>query len=284
MTSFKRPPGTTAGSHSAHEGDRPRSTCWWPRSRFKALGLTALSTVLLLAPCDLGAQAAGSSWRRQLDVQGSLFVGNNPQTVLTTRSRIAYVDSILESGVDLRFTYGETTRDGERQVHQRWWMAGLNLDAFPHDRWSPFMLGTFESSLERRLLQRWNGGLGARYKPLDTDRTDLSVSLALLAERRVQLDAQSERLEEGLSRYSVRFRVRHALNGRAAAQLETFFQPEVGDMSAYLYNTSATLEYRMTDVLGLRFSYRDSYDTGAELRGARSNYDGQLVLGLGVEF
>lgn len=239
---------------------------------------------MLLAPSLADAQEARSPWRRQFEAQGSLFVGNNPQTVLTTRSRIAYVDSILESGFDVRFTYGETTRDGERRVHQRWWMATVNLDAFPHDRWSPFMLGTFESSLERRLLQRWSGGLGARYKPIDTDRTDLSVSLALLAERRVQLDAGSARLEEGLSRYSARFRVRRALSGRAAAQLETFFQPEVGNLSEYLYNTTATLEFRMTDILGLRFSYRDSYDTGAELRGARSNYDGQLVLGVGAEF
>src|SRR5690606_29253963 len=108
--------------------------------------------------------------------------------------RVSYADSTLESGFDLRFTYGETSRDGDRRVHQRWWMATVNLDAFPNDRWSPFMLGTFESSLERRLLQRWNGGLGARYKPFEDERTSLSLSLALLAERRVQLDAQSDRL------------------------------------------------------------------------------------------
>jgi len=225
-----------------------------------------------------------SSWKRIFEAQGSLFVGNNPQTIFTTRGRMSYTDSTFDTGFDVKFTYGETSRDGERRVQQRWWLATLNLDAFPHDRWSPFMLGTFESSFERRLLQRWNGGLGAKYTPLDNQRTRFNVSLALLAERRVQLNAESQRTEDGLARYSARMRAQHQLNGKASVSLETFFQPELRELDAYLYNSSATLQYRMTEVLRLQFSYRDSYDTGAELRGARSNYDGQLVVGIGAEF
>ncbi len=230
------------------------------------------------------AQQAASPWKRVFEAQGSLFVGNNPQTIFTTRGRVSFADSTFDSGVDVKFTYGETSRDGDRQVHQRWWLATLNLDAFPHDKWSPFMLGTFESSLERRLLERWNGGLGAKYTPLDNERTKWNVSLALLAERRIQLDAESRRNVDGLARYSARMRAQHQLNGKAMLQLESFFQPEVGQLDAYLYNSTATLQYRMNEVLRLQFSYRDSYDTGAELRGARSNYDGQLVVGIGAEF
>lgn len=229
-------------------------------------------------------EAEPSPWKRVFEAQGSLFVGNNPQTIFTTRGSLSFEDSTFDSGVDVRFTYGETSRDGVARVQQRWWLATLNLDAFPHDRWSPFMLGTFESSFERRLLQRWNGGLGAKYTPLDDDRTSLSLSLALLAERRIQLDAESVRQHDELARYSARFRANHRLNGKASLQLETFYQPEVGELDAYLYNSNVTLQYRMTEVLRLQFSYRDSYDTGAELRGATSNYDGQLVVGIGAEF
>lgn len=254
---------------------------WWKRSLFAMIALLVLGGggQMLHAQDD-----EASNWKRVFEAQGSLFVGNNPQTIFTTRGSVSFEDSTFDSGMDVRFTYGETSRDGERRVQQRWWLATLNLDAFPDDRWSPFMLGTFESSLERRLLQRWNGGLGAKYTPLDNQRTKFNVSLALLAERRIQLDAESQRTEDGLARYSARVRAQHQLNGRASVSLETFFQPELRQLDAYLYNSSATLQYRMTEILRLQFSYRDSYDTGAELRGARSNYDGQLVVGLGAEF
>lgn len=256
------------------------------RRYLRRLALPIAIVAALAGASDVQAQEADetSPWSRAFEAQGSFFVGNNPQSIFTTRGRLSFTDSTLDSGVDLRFTYGETSKDGDRQVQQRWWLATVNLDAYPHDRLSPFVLGTFESSLERRLLQRWNGGLGAKYTPLDGERTRVNLSLALLAERRVQLNATNARVVDGLARYSARFRARRQLNGRASLQLETFFQPEVDDLQAYLYSSNATLQYRMNQVMQLQFSYRDSYDTGAELRGARSNYDGQLVVGVAAEF
>lgn len=247
---------------------------------------TLLAVALLALPGTARAQEAArpSPWKRNFEAQGSLFVGNNPQTVFTTRSQVSFADSTLESGVDVRFTYGETSKDGHRRTHQRWWLATVNLDAFPYARWSPFMLGTFESSFERRLLQRWNGGLGAKYTPVTGDRTSISVSLAVLAERRIQLSAENVRQMDGLARYSARFRARHQINGKASMQLETFYQPEVQELAAYLYNSTVSLQYRMNEILRLQVSWRDSYDSGAELRGATSNYDGQLVVGIGAQF
>ena len=67
----------------------------------------------------------------------------------------------------MRFTYGAATDDGERYVSQRSWMGSLNLDLWPHAGQSPFLLGTLESSLERRIDLRASGGFGHKLTFVD---------------------------------------------------------------------------------------------------------------------
>ena len=40
----------------------------------------------------------------------------------------------------------------------------------------------------------------------------------------------------------------------------------------------------MTELVNLKVTYLDNYDSEARGRGAKSNYDGQLVLGIAAEF
>lgn len=248
--------------------------------------MAALAVVLFLLPARRAAaqDAPPSPWKRALELQGSLFVGNNPQTIFTTRSRLTYGDSTLEAGADVRFTYGESSADGVSVVAQRRWLAALNADLRPYSTVSPFFLGTFESSFERRIPERYSGGAGAKYTFVRSSETEVSLSLALLGERSVQLTPANVREQERLARYSSRFRARHKFNERVSVSHESFYQPEVAELDAYLFRSASSVGLKMTEILRLQLTYSDSYDSGALARGARSNYDGQLVVGILAEF
>ena len=154
-----------------------------------ALVATLLLASLLIAPRRLAAQEAGSrakppsAWKRTVELAGSLFLGNKPQTVLTTRGRASHADSTYELGADFRFIYGSATEDGNHFVSQRSWLGALNLDFWPHARQSPFLLGTVESSLERRIDLRTSGGVGHKITFADRPAAGASLSLAVLGER-----------------------------------------------------------------------------------------------------
>lgn len=225
-----------------------------------------------------------STWKRTLELAGSLFVGNKPQTVLTTRVKSSHADSSFEMGADVRFTYGETSQEGAREVSQRHWLGSVNLDLWPFAAQSPFLLGTIESSLERRIELRLSGGVGHKLTFVDNKRSLASFSVAILAERSRFPVAAAGVSEQHLARFSARLRLRRGLGERTSVSHETFFQPEYANLDRYTLTNNLSATYRLNDVVNLKLNYLDNYDTEARGRGARSNYDGQLVVGVQADF
>ena len=225
-----------------------------------------------------------SRWKRTLELAGSLFVGNKPQTVLTTRVKSSHADSSFEMGADLRFTYGETSQEGAREVSQRHWLGSVNMDLWPYAAQSPFLLATVESSLERRIELRLSGGVGHKLTFVDNKRSMANFSLAILAERSRFPTSADGVNEQSLARFSARLRLRRTMGERTAVSHETFFQPEYANLDRYTLSNNLSATYRLNEVVDLKFNYLDNYDTEARGRGARTNYDGQLVVGIQADF
>lgn len=249
-----------------------------------------LGGLLLVASGTAGAQEQQkadpkpSAWKRNLELSGSVFVGNRPQTVLTTRGRVSHSDSTFELGGDLRFTYGELSDDGERVVSQRSWLGAMNLDLWPHARNSPFLLGTVETSLERRIDMRVSGGIGHKVTLVDSERASANLSLALLGERS-RLPTPENGIEvKKLARFSSRVRLSRQVGARATLSLETFYRPEYSHLKQYTFSNTSSAAYKVNDRLNLKLTYQDNYDSEARGRGAESNYDGQLVVGVAAAF
>lgn len=239
------------------------------------------------------AQEAGSpagppppppSWKRSVELAGSLFLGNKPQSVLTTRLNAAHADSIFEFGGDVRFTYGTATDDGERYVSQRSWLGSLSLDLWPHAGQSPFLLATLESSLERRIDLRASGGVGHKLTFVDDGRSQANLSIAILGERSWLPTKEEGKERISLARFSGRLKLGHKLGERVEVNGETYFRPEVYRMTQFTFTNSASATFRMSELVDLKASYLDNYDSTALLRGARSNYDGQVVIGVQADF
>src|SRR5690606_22937653 len=120
--------------------------------------------------------------------------------------------------------YGEASQtDGSRSVTKRQWLGTLTADWYPQAVWSPFLLATAETSLEKRLASRYNIGVGVKFTTLRTERAESSLSVALLDERvrRIGADAEGTRL----TRWSTRFRAKYAFNDRTRLSHTTFWKP-----------------------------------------------------------
>ena len=245
----------------------------------------ALWLLVLLAPSMLAAQGFGRQQelgrRLEAEVAASLFFGNTRQTLAALRTAASRTDSTLELRGEARFNYGEATDEENRTfVSKRSWLASANLDHRPFASVSPFILSTVESSLERRLDIRYNFGGGSKVVLARSEESLTDVSVALLGERSRFPGANGATITESLARWSARFRTRHSITDRLSVESVTFYRPELDAVDRFTFSSVNTLGYQVTPRITLRLSFVDNYDSEARDRGARTNNDGELVVGV----
>lgn len=242
---------------------------------------------LLLATPPIAAQDAAREvdWDVQAELSGSFFFGNTEQTVFSTRAGVGRSDSAVALKSDVRFTYGETRdAEGVELVTKRGWLASVSLDLQPYAWTSPFLIGTIESSLEKRIDMRYNAGLGNKVVVLRSPESEVSLSLALLGEWSRFADTPPTGVQESLVRWSARFRAKHDVNSHLTLRTETYYRPEVRSAGRFTMTSTSSVGYRMKKWATLQLSFLDSYDSEARGRGARTNNDGQMVVGVMTTF
>lgn len=256
-----------------------------PISRALGTGILVTSLLLLLSlPTTLGAQDIG--WNGSAEANASLFFGNTDQWVVAGATRASYSDSTMEVRGEVRADYAETALDsGGTTVSRRAWFLSTGIDFAPFSRVSPFLLGSMESSLQARIHRRYAGGFGGKLTYIQSDDTKLSTSLALLWERTQVMDGNSNPdLPASRLRWSFRLKASHKLDDRIHLSHETFYQPSVKDMQHFTLTSTSTLTFDLNKTLGFTSSLHDSYDSEARRRGARSNNDGQFLVGLRARY
>lgn len=251
-----------------------------PRVLRCVLGL--LLATALLSPTRIAAQQVG--WTVENAISGSLFFGNTRQTLITTRSSVGHADSAFELKGSVRFTYGESSdEDDDAFVSKRSWVGTLNYDHRPFARYSTFLISTVETSLEKRIDFRYDFGIGERLTFVRTETSRADVSLALLGER-TYLPSTVPDETESLLRWSGRARYHRQMNDRVRVSHEMFYAPVANDFGRYTLASTTSIAIRLARYADLNVSFLDTYDSEARARGARSNNDGQLVLGVLTAF
>lgn len=257
--------------------------------RLPLLFLAAAAAVLSL-PAPMAAQDEPPSrdWSIETELGGTLFFGNRKQSQVTTRTELGMRDSIVETVLDLRFTYGISTDDeGVTTVNRRSWIVDNSVDFRPGALWRPFLSVRVESALERRIDRRYQAGSGLKYdNRIDRDnRTEFS--LAVLAERtRRRTSSGSTGDEEGdVGRLSSELRIRRTFfENRVGIDLQNAYRPVFDELGNFVLSSRNSLTFSLTEVVGLRFALRTEYDSGARDRGAETNYDGDVQVSIVVQF
>ncbi|HET6679943.1 MAG TPA: DUF481 domain-containing protein [Gemmatimonadaceae bacterium] len=248
-----------------------------------------LHPLLLLAAATLvvssNAAAQGRRWTGNAEAALSFFSGNTNQRSLFAKTGVSRKDSVMEWKSDLSFSYADADRDSlPREVTRRTWLGSLAVDFHPYARFSPFMFGTWEASYEKRILDRVGLGIGGKIVIIRNDATLTDFSLAMLSERTRPSDRATDPSITSFARWSSRFRARHKFDDRLSASHETMYQPRVTAVDSYTLKSTTGLAYQLRESTNLTISYMANYDSEAIARGARSNDDGQLLMGVKTTF
>lgn len=219
------------------------------------------------------------------ELSGNWFFGNTQQVLTTLRTLYERSDSAFAFRAGGRFNYGETDVEGEGAVvSKRSFQLGANYDFRPHGDVTPYVSLSVESSFENRIARRYNGTVGMRYTILKTDDTEILARTGVASERTASLPPGDSLGIRTLGRGVTALRIRRDFNERVGFTSENSYQPALTFTGDYTILTVNVLKLEMASFAALTLSLRDAYDSRAVLRGARTNNDGELLVGILTTF
>jgi hypothetical protein len=234
---------------------------------------------LAALPAVLAGQPIGT--KLQGELAGNVFFGNTRQLLTTSRLTYEKVDSAFQYRSEGRFNYGQTKNDSNvTEVSKRSWIATASGDLHPFADVVPFIQAALESSLEKKIDRRYSAGTGARYNFIRRPLIDVILSLGVLGERTRALDAPEGSDDIGVGRGLATLRIRREFSDRISFTSESGYQPALRAFDRYTFATDNSLRFKMSGRMSFAISLRDSYDSEATLRGARTNNDGEFVVGV----
>jgi len=224
-------------------------------------------------------------WSFESEVGASVFFGASDQTTVATKLASARRGPRYETEADFSFLYGEAQGEGgDSFVNKRSWEVGSTLNYRGFSWLNPYAFGRVLSSLEKRIDVRYNGGAGAKATVLDSEATRLDFALAVLAEKTVE-DAPGNGEDELLARWTGSFRFRRSFSQeRVLFETQTEYNPVFDQFDNFTVKSESSLAFRLSEVISLKLSLLDNYDSRAEDRGARSNNDGRVLFSVLASF
>jgi hypothetical protein len=224
-------------------------------------------------------------WDLDTEVGASVFFGASDQTTVATKISSARMGPRFEVEGEAAYMYGESTdAEGNSFVNKRFWEVGTNLNYRGFSRVNPYVFGQVLSSLEKKIDIRYHGGAGAKATLRDTDRTRIDLAVAVLAEMTVE-DAPGNGEDELLARWTGSFKLRRSFSEeRVVFETETRYNPVFDEFANYTISSESSLGFRLSEIISLKLSLVDNYDSRAEERGARSNNDGRVLFSVLASF
>jgi hypothetical protein len=262
----------------------------WGTSLFSkpASSVAALFVLIFLSsPVAVAGQERTPGWEFETELGGSLYFGNRPQSQFATTFSMDRTSLGFDAGTDFRFTVAVAEdSDGEVAMNRRSWGIENTLGLRPDGTWQPFLTTRVESSFERRIDLRYDGGIGIRVDH-ETDRNNRTeFSVALLAERTFERGSAGDMGEIGtLARWYSDMRVRRTIvSDRVAIDLRNSYRPVFDAFGNYTLSSQNAVTFGLNDTLGFRFNLRGDLDSRAKDRGARTNLDTQLTFSVVATF
>ncbi len=250
-----------------------------------------MATACGLVALPLRAQAPTVVWERTLELSGNYLYGNNDQAILSTRGGVVRNDSTVQLRVDGRFLIGVTDREKEgRVMDRRSWILSASMDFRPYAAQSQFFFGSVERSMELRIRRRASGGIGQKVVFAQDSLTHFDVSLGVLGEQSLLPQAvaagqpAAPLLTTSLARLSGRLRYRRKFTNRVGLEHTTWYRPELAAFHRYLASSVSAFSYSVSRGSKMQLSLQNDFDSLARSRGARSNQNGQVLVGASTKF
>ena len=223
---------------------------------FRASACAAFLSFLPTVALGQTEEAGSDLWKLLVDATYSGSAGNQNLSFFDGGVRVTRLEpEAVEFELNARGRSG--TEDGNRVAES--YMASLKADAYPDERWSPFVFGSAERDRFKELDLRTNAGGGMKYTFLRAEDTEVSLSLALLHSREDLQRADLPTRTDG--RFSLRFKGAHELREGVRVENVTFHQPVWDVFDDYLVQSENILAVQVFSMLAVTASYvyqRDS--------------------------
>ena len=270
----------------------------WTKEEYSSWGrggkagiVTLVAGIFLASPAFAEAQSDSAppppppDWSFETEVGASFFFGATDQTTVAAEVGMKRESQFFEFQSGLAFLYGEATDgEGESFVNKRSWELAANLDYRGFSWLNPFVLGSAESSLEKKIHRRYKAGTGAKLTALDSDVSKLELASAILVEQTISSE-EGNGSKEWLSRWTWAMFFRRSFSEeRAVFEAGVDYNPKLRQLDNFTLQAESSLSFRLSEVLRLKLSVRDNFDNGAKDRGAVSNNDGRVLFSVLAAF
>ena len=261
-----------------------QKTPMWP-TLFKAIFSTLLAGPLLAQSGSPTVVAGANSlpiWEAKGELGASAFFGNTSQFAVTTALSGEADTGLLSLSGRAAFAYGESANtQGETVMNKRAWEITSDVDFEAGSAFKGFLLGKIESAYEKKIDLRYNMGAGGKYER-ELQGMETEFSFALLAEKTIPLEEELFLIERKMvGKWSAGFAFAKELrDGRLTIESDISMEPELKRFSNLTLSSRQSVSLQLSQSIAIQFSFVDSYDSGAQARGARSNNDGQVLFSL----
>lgn len=250
-----------------------------------AFGILLAAFVLL--PFSLSAQEEEDSveWGVEGEAGVSVFFGASDQTTVNAALGLVRRSPRWESENGLAYLYGEATDlEGKTSVIKRSWSAASMLNYRGFQRVNPYAFGSAESSYQKKIDLRLKGGAGAKLTARETETTRLDFAVAILAEQTFK-DTEDNGDGELLARWTGAFNLRRSFSeDRTVFEAKADYNPVFDEFANYTIDAETSIAFKLSEIISLKLSVVDQYDSRAKERGARDNNDGQVLFSVLAAF
>jgi hypothetical protein len=218
-------------------------------------------------------------WSFESEIGASVFFGASEQTTVATKIGVDRRGPWFELENDLSYIYGEATDEvGNAFVNKRSWSVGSNLNYRGVTRLNPYVFASALSSLEKAIEVRYKGGAGAKFTALDSEVSRLDFALAVLGEKTVE-DSPDNGDSEILARWTGEFHLRRSFTeDRTVFEAKANYNPVFDQLDNYTVTAESSIAFKLSQIISLKLSVVDNYDSQATERGARDNNDGRVLF------
>jgi putative membrane protein len=266
----------------------------WGRKGGTTASAVVLAALGSLLPMDARAQDPSSgdtaeenpvSWTVESELGASVFFGAKHQTTVATELGVTRDSRLLEVETDYSFLYGEATNDaGDNFVNNRSWEIGANLNYRGFSGLNPYVFGGTLSSLEKRIRRRHKAGGGAKLTAVESEVSRLDLAAALAVEQTLGTSGSGAEAE-WVGRWTGQARFRRSFSeDRAVFQASLDYNPQFQKIENYTLTAETSLAFRVSEIVSLKLSVRDNFDSRAKERGAISNNDGRFLVSVLAAF
>ncbi len=200
------------------------------------------------------SQEKKALWKTKLGFGTYFYTGNTEKFDLVSDFQVTRKDTIIESNLFLKGSYGEV----EQVQNKQEFTGGVKFDYKPLSAFSPFVVFSFYNNKFKDIELRFSSLLGAKYSFYMTYESDFSISAAIQydTERFYEATPDKEKL-----RLSIRPRVKQSIGKNMEFAAILFYQPNVQEFDDYMLIFNTSLEAKLLEKLSLKLTYSYDYES-----------------------